>query len=127
MESGKPTLLLTGDMAFLYDRNAFWHNYQYTNLKIVIFNNHGGGIFNMIKGPSDLNIYKEYFETDQRLTAKPLADEFGIEYLLCDSARKLDNAIKHFLEITDQPAILEIFTDSNTHKEALNQFKLMHK
>ena len=121
--SGKPTLLLTGDMAFFYDRNAFWHNYKYQNLKIVVFNNHGGGIFNMIKGPSDQQEYKEYFETDQQLTAKSLATEFGFEYMQCDTQRKLSNTIKAFFEINKQPAILEVFTESEINKEVLSQFK----
>jgi 2-succinyl-5-enolpyruvyl-6-hydroxy-3-cyclohexene-1-carboxylate synthase len=125
LASNKPTLLLTGDMAFFYDRNAFWHNYKYQNLKIIVFNNHGGGIFNMIKGPSDQQEYKEYFETDQRLTAKNLATEYGFEYMQCDTQRKLSNTIKAFFEINKQPAILEIFTDNQSNKEALTEFKRM--
>ncbi len=121
--STKPTLLLTGDMAFFYDRNAFWHNYNYSNLKIIVFNNHGGGIFNMIQGPSDLEEYKECFETDQRLTAKSLAQEFGFEYMVCNTQRKLKNTIKAFFEIRKQTAILEIFTDSDTNKKVLSKFK----
>lgn len=123
--SGKPTLLLTGDMAFFYDRNAFWHNYDYPNLKIIVFNNHGGGIFNTINGPSAQEEYKEYFETDQPLTAKYLAQEFGLEYMLCDTERKLTNTIKAFFEIEKQSAILEIFTNSEVNKETLIQFKKM--
>ncbi|NJN41694.1 MAG: 2-succinyl-5-enolpyruvyl-6-hydroxy-3-cyclohexene-1-carboxylic-acid synthase [Flammeovirgaceae bacterium] len=38
-------ILLTGDMALFYDRNAFWHSYAYPNLRIVLLNDHGGGIF----------------------------------------------------------------------------------
>ncbi len=125
LASNKPTLLLTGDMAFFYDRNAFWNNYQYPNLKIIVFNNHGGGIFNMINGPSSQGEYKEYFETDQRLTAKSLADEFGFEYMVCDTQRKFQNTIKAFFEIDKKSAILEVFTDSNVNKEAVTQFKKM--
>ena len=77
----------------------------------------------MIKGPSDQEEYKEYFETDQQLTAKPLAQEFGIEYMQCDTQRKLVNTVKAFFEIENQAAILEIFTDSEVNKEALKQFK----
>src|SRR5690606_8486249 len=54
LTSDKPTLLLTGDMAFFYDRNAFWHNYPIPNLRVVVLNNHGGTIFNMIDGPASL-------------------------------------------------------------------------
>ena len=125
LASGKPTLLLTGDMAFFYDRNAFWNNYKYPNLKIVVFNNHGGGIFNMINGPSEQEEYKEYFETVQPLNAKSVANEFGFEYFQCDTQRKLKNTIQAFIEVENQPAILEIFTDSETNKEALNSFKKM--
>lgn len=120
--SGKKTVLLTGDMAFFYDRNAFWHNYDISNLKIVVFNNHGGGIFNMIKGPSEQPEYKEYFETNQKLTAKFLAQEFGYEYIHCDRTRKLKNSIKALFEC-EGTAILEIETDSEVNKEVLFQFK----
>ncbi|MEJ0056110.1 MAG: hypothetical protein WDN75_10865 [Bacteroidota bacterium] len=37
---------------FFYDRNAFWHNYPLPNLFVVVLNNHGGIIFNLIDGPA---------------------------------------------------------------------------
>ncbi len=42
--------LITGDMAFFYDRNAFWHQEAMPNLRIIVLNNHAGGIFRLIKG-----------------------------------------------------------------------------
>src|SRR5690606_34268185 len=38
--SGRMTTLITGDMAFFYDRNAFWHNYPLKKLRIIVLNNH---------------------------------------------------------------------------------------
>lgn len=32
-EKDKNHFLITGDVAFFYDRNAFWHKYPYPNLK----------------------------------------------------------------------------------------------
>lgn len=75
-----PNILLTGDQAFFYDRNAFWHNYPLPNLHIVVLNNHGGIIFNLIDGPAALPESEEYFVTRQSLQAKPLAAEFGFTY-----------------------------------------------
>jgi 2-succinyl-5-enolpyruvyl-6-hydroxy-3-cyclohexene-1-carboxylate synthase len=77
----KENFLLTGDMAFLYDRNAFWHNYKLENLKILVLNNHGGGIFRMIDGPGQLPELEELFETQQKSTAEHLAKEFNIRYI----------------------------------------------
>ncbi|MBL7849144.1 MAG: 2-succinyl-5-enolpyruvyl-6-hydroxy-3-cyclohexene-1-carboxylic-acid synthase [Cyclobacteriaceae bacterium] len=75
-----PNVLLTGDQAFFYDRNAFWHNYPLSNLFVVVLNNHGGIIFNMIDGPSGLPEAEEYFITRQALRARSLASEFGFTY-----------------------------------------------
>ena len=47
-------VLLTGDISFFYDRNAFFHQHHLSNLRIIISNNHGGGIFRLIEGPSNL-------------------------------------------------------------------------
>src|SRR5690606_27679905 len=40
-----PTLLLTGDLSFLYDSNGLWNNYIKPNFRIIVINNDGGGIF----------------------------------------------------------------------------------
>ena len=72
----RPVVLLTGDVAFFYDRNAFWHNYPTPNLRVVLFNNHGGGIFRLIDGPRQQPELEEFFETRQPLTAENTAPGF---------------------------------------------------
>ncbi|MEQ8927903.1 MAG: 2-succinyl-5-enolpyruvyl-6-hydroxy-3-cyclohexene-1-carboxylic-acid synthase [Fulvivirga sp.] len=121
--SDKLNLLISGDMAFLYDRNAFWHNYNYSNFRALILNNHGGGIFRMINGPSNTPEVDEYFVTNQKNTAKHLAEEYGIEYLLCDKKSKIKNYVKRLLEDDGTPKIMEIETDSFTDKQILQDFK----
>src|SRR5690606_10440108 len=54
LSTDRTNILITGDLAFFYDRNAFWHNYPLPNLRIVVLNNHGGIIFGMIDGPGQL-------------------------------------------------------------------------
>ncbi len=117
-----PTILITGDMAFFYDRNAFWHNYKMPNLHIVLVNNHGGIIFGMIDGPGNLPESNEYFVTNQKLTAKNLADEFNIEYISLDSQKKIKNSLKDFFEFTGKTKILEIQSEQKTAKEAFDKF-----
>ena len=43
-----PTLLITGDLSFFYNSNALWCNYIPKNLKIIVVNNAGGGIFRIL-------------------------------------------------------------------------------
>jgi 2-succinyl-5-enolpyruvyl-6-hydroxy-3-cyclohexene-1-carboxylate synthase len=122
ISSDVPTILITGDMAFFYDRNAFWHNYKMPNLHIVVINNQGGIIFGMIDGPSGLPESQEYFVTQQKLTAKNLADEFAIEYTLLDTQKKIKNSLKDFFELADKTKILEIKSDQKIAKQAFDTF-----
>lgn len=114
--TARPTFLLTGDMAFLYDKNAFWHNHLPDNLTIVIFNNHGGGIFRMIDGPSSQPELEEYFETRQNHDAKSLADEYGFPYHPCRDMDELQNSLPDLMR-TSGKKILEIFTDAEESKK----------
>lgn len=36
---------IIGDLSFFYDRNALWNRYLRGNLRILLLNNGGGGIF----------------------------------------------------------------------------------
>ena len=118
--SEKQTILLTGDMAFLYDRNAFWHNHLPKNLKIIVINNGGGGIFRLIKGPSDHEELEPYFETDQRSNAEHLCKEYNIQYRKVASVNELDSGLKSFFT---QPgnALLEIFTNKKENEKAFRE------
>ncbi len=122
--SGNQTnVLITGDMAFFYDRNAFWHNYNLSNLRVVLLNNHGGVIFKMIDGPASLPEADEFFVTQQKLTAQKLCEEYGFEYLKLDHHRKVKNMLKDFFEDGNSPKILELETTSQLSKAIFESFK----
>ncbi|RNI28080.1 2-succinyl-5-enolpyruvyl-6-hydroxy-3-cyclohexene-1-carboxylic-acid synthase [Rufibacter immobilis] len=103
---------LTGDMAFLYDRNALWHNYLPQNLRIVVLNNHGGGIFRMIEGPRSQPELRTYFETEQRQTAQKTAEDMGLTYTKVTDAASLAQALPSFFDLAAGPQLLEVETDS---------------
>ena len=47
-------ILIIGDLAFFYDRNRLWLNHSFPkNLKIIVMNNAGGGIFTLLPRPSN--------------------------------------------------------------------------
>jgi 2-succinyl-5-enolpyruvyl-6-hydroxy-3-cyclohexene-1-carboxylate synthase len=117
-----PNILITGDVAFFYDRNAFWHNYSLPNLRVVVLNNHGGIIFSMIDGPGNSSESAEYFVTNQKLTAKNLSTEFGFDYLKIDNLRKVKNSIEDFFEFSGRTKVLEIETDKELTKKIVDDF-----
>jgi len=123
IKSDKTTLLITGDMAFFYDRNAFWNKYVPDNLRIIVLNNHGGGIFDIIDGPSSQEEHEEYFLTNQPLSAKPLAEEFGLKYYHCKSVEGLSKGLDKFWIRDGNAKILEIETDIATNTKILKKLK----
>jgi len=127
LTSNVPNILITGDLAFFYDRNAFWHNYPLSNMHVVLLNNHGSIIFRMIDGPGSLPEAEEYFVTRQKLNAKKLCEEFEFEHLALDSRRKLKNFIKDFFEFDNTPKVLELESGITLNLEVFDNLKLKIK
>ncbi|WP_111670097.1 2-succinyl-5-enolpyruvyl-6-hydroxy-3-cyclohexene-1-carboxylic-acid synthase [Algoriphagus litoralis] len=119
----EPVTLITGDMAFFYDRNAFWHNYSTPNLRVILLNNHAGGIFRLIDGPAKQPELEEFFETRQQLNANHLAEEFGFFYIKAKNKEELERALTDFYEPSIHPKILEIESSSAKNAEILKQIK----
>jgi 2-succinyl-5-enolpyruvyl-6-hydroxy-3-cyclohexene-1-carboxylate synthase len=127
LADGRPTFLITGDLAFFYDRNAFWHNYPLHNLRVLLLNNHGGLIFNMIDGPASLPEAADWFITRQQLKAQKLCEEFGFDHLKLDSRKKLKNLLKDFFDFDGKTKILELETDVEINKRIFDDLKLKIK
>lgn len=117
------TTLLTGDLAFFYDRNGLWHNYLPANLRIVLINNHVGGIFRLIEGPRRQPELEEFFETRQELDARNTALDFGLGYTACHTLEELEQALPAFLAAEAGAGILEVFTDSKENAAAFAAYK----
>ncbi|MGK7393077.1 MAG: 2-succinyl-5-enolpyruvyl-6-hydroxy-3-cyclohexene-1-carboxylic-acid synthase [Candidatus Cyclobacteriaceae bacterium M3_2C_046] len=116
-------VLLTGDLSFFYDRNAFWHNYRLPHLRIILLNNHAGGIFRIIDGPSKQPELEAYFETRQNLTAYNTARDFNFEYFHCSDQFQLNSILDVFFASDGKTKLLEIESESKYNKEVFDHFK----
>jgi len=104
-------VLFIGDLAFFYDRNGLWIQETLPdNLRIVLFNNGGGGIFKMIPGPGDQKGIEELFTTPHTRTGQPTAAEFHLDYQQVESRETLEAALPEFLAPAGRPKLLEIST-----------------
>jgi 2-succinyl-5-enolpyruvyl-6-hydroxy-3-cyclohexene-1-carboxylate synthase len=116
-------VLVSGDLAFQYDRNAFFHNYQAPNLRIIIFNNQGGGIFRLIQGPANQPELETYFETRHHRTAKYLCMENAFDYHPVSTFEELDHQLNSFFMESSNAKVLEIFTEPETNQKDFKRFK----
>ena len=96
--SKTPTLLITGDLSFLYDTNGLWNNYINSNFRIIIINNGGGGIFRILPGFKDNSVFSKFIETQHNLSAKYLAKMYGFIYQKKSTKIGLKLALKSFFK-----------------------------
>jgi 2-succinyl-5-enolpyruvyl-6-hydroxy-3-cyclohexene-1-carboxylate synthase len=117
-------VLITGDVSFFYDSNAFWNQYLMQNLRIILINNAGGGIFKIIAGPDTSKQSNEYFVAQHHHTAEGICQAFNMHYSSVDTLEVLAEKMSDFYTYStdNRPKLLEIFTPSELNPEALNDF-----
>jgi 2-succinyl-5-enolpyruvyl-6-hydroxy-3-cyclohexene-1-carboxylate synthase len=118
----KQTVLITGDISFLYDSNALWNNYIPKNLKIIVINNGGGGIFRILPGHDETPVFNTFFETSHCLTAEHLAKMYGFEYAIASDETSLTDGLHKMYAQNNKPYILEVFTPTRTNDSILLQY-----
>lgn len=118
----KPTICVTGDLAFFYDSNALWNHYLESNFKIIVINNGGGNIFRIIPGPSSMQHFEEFIETKHNASIALLTQSFGIKHYFCDSLETLEDILPEFYSNTKKASVLEIKTDASYSAEALKNY-----
>ena len=112
-EPNRKHTLIIGDLSFFYDRNGLWLNHEFpTNMQIVILNDSGGGIFNIIPGPSNQDGLTNLFTTPHQRTAKLTAQEFNLTYRKITSLEEIDGW---------SSGILEIFTEMQNNMETFKR------
>jgi len=123
-KTDKLCISLIGDVAFQYDRNALWNNYIPNNLRIIVFNNGGGGIFRNLEGAKDLPELGEFMETHQGFTAENTAKDANISYFSAKNEKELD--LNAFFN-NKGAALLEIHTNSIENAAELKRYMSLFK
>lgn len=119
--SQRDTLLISGELSFMYDSNAFWNNYLSEKLKVIVINNGGGGIFRIIEGPKNVSQLERFFETSHSRSVKGLVESFEVEYLSASNENELNEILPLFFQ-KKNIVVLEIFTPSLQNAAVLSRF-----
>lgn len=120
--SDKENILLTGDVAFFYDSNAFWHHHIPSNFKVIILNNAGGNIFRVIPGPDSTAHLETHFEAHHTITAADTAKQYGLEYLSATNESEFKNTLTQFMDYKEGAMILEVFTPRFENDKILKNY-----
>ena len=87
-------VMLTGDLALLHDTNGFLVRNQFQgHLTIILINNDGGGIFEILPIANFDPPFEEYFATPQSINFAQLCATYKIEYQLVNNWQQLQQLI----------------------------------
>ena len=120
--------IITGDLGFFYDSNALMNQNLPANLRIIVINNGGGGIFRFLEGPVSTPQLEEFFVAKHNWKAEKIAEAFGVKYFKADDLEEIKAVLPGFYDNHySTPAVLEIFTPAEENAQVLRDYFLYLK
>ena len=117
------TVCVIGDLSFFYDQNALWNSNLRGNLRIILLNNRGGGIFRQLPGLSDSPAADDLVMASHENTAQGICTQNDIGYMSAKNMDEMQIGIVTLLtRESERPMLLEVFTDCNDDMKALEKY-----
>ena len=89
------SVMLTGDLSLLHDTNGFLISNKFIgHLTIILINNNGGGIFEMLPIAKFNPPFEEFFATPQNIDFSHLCATYKVHYQLISSWEELQDNLK---------------------------------
>lgn len=114
------TLLITGDMSFSYCPQIMQLPTENADLRIIVMNNDGGGIFRFIPTTRKLEMREEYFCVPADIPFRKLAEAYGWHHIEAGNEEELTAAIAEL--IATPRSMLEIKVDAQKSADILTKF-----
>lgn len=117
------TVCVIGDLSFFYDQNALWNRNVDGRLRIILLNNHCGGIFKQLPGLDSSPVADSFVGAANDTTAQGICTQNDIGYLSARSMDEMQIGIVTLLtRDTDRPMLLEVFTDADDDVRTLKDY-----
>lgn len=120
--SQRPTTLITGDTAFLYDSNAFWNKHISPALRIIVIDNGGGNIFRYIEGPDKDPALLKWFEAPHGRDPLALVKSFDLPWREAKDGDTMREGLDWLYGDHTKPAALVVRTDAELSPKVLREY-----
>ena len=112
-----------GDLSFFYDQNALWNQNLKGNLRIILLNNGGGGIFSNLKGLEQSEARRRFVAGEHHTQAQGICAQNDIGYLRARTMEEMQIGVVTLItKNTKRPMLLEVLTDMEADTKALNDY-----
>ncbi len=118
----KDVYLVIGDVSFIHDLNSLYFLKSLAfNLKIILINNHGGGIFTLLPINNEDDVVS-IITSPHENSFKFSAEMAGLDYVQIDKIQDLKNSVLE-LKNKNTHCLLEILVDNKINKEVYEKLK----
>ena len=124
MVSDLQHLLILGDLSFVYDSNALWNKSFPENLKIIVLNDGGGGIFRLLEGPDRMDFFEEFSVTHHPVSLELLSGAFGRRFSRAANMDELDRQLEALFAPFKGPSVLEVDTSASENSRIFKELFL---
>ena len=116
--------IVTGDLAFFYDMNSLGIRHIKNNVRVLLINNGGGGEFKIMTRNWKQDVHVDAFisANGHNGSAKGWAENCGFQYLTASSKDDFNSVKNTFVNRSDKPILLEVFTLEDDEVLAMNEF-----
>ncbi|MDP4276301.1 MAG: 2-succinyl-5-enolpyruvyl-6-hydroxy-3-cyclohexene-1-carboxylic-acid synthase [Bacteroidota bacterium] len=117
------TFLLLGDLSFFHDLSALNNSYLSGNLRIILINNGGGGIFQLLSGLKRSETLESYVTAQHTHSAEAWIKAAGLTYIQANDEQSLEAGLSELVKPNAGKCILlEVFTVAELNKAAFEQY-----
>ena len=119
----KRVFCVIGDLSFFYDQNALWNQNLGGNLRILLLNNRGGGIFGKFEGLKQSPTRNRMVMAEHSTTAEGICRDNQIRYYTANNVQTLEHSLNVLAnENSERPILLEVFTNAETDLQIYQKY-----
>lgn len=117
-----PLFCVIGDLSFFYDQNALWNNQLPSNLRILLLNNGGGGIFRLLPGLEQSPARDALVSAAHHTTAAGICQQYRVGYRTAADRDSLTDGLQWLVSASDRPLLLEVTTDAALDEQVMRSY-----
>jgi len=122
MVSDSLHVAILGDLSFVYDSNGMWSRNFPDNLRIIVINDGGGGIFRILDGPDRMPFFEEFSVTRHPVSIRHLSEAFGLKHLIARNFAELKSGLDDLFDTNTGSNVLEVETVNSENSRIFKQF-----
>lgn len=115
------SFLIIGDLSFLYALNSIVSKHD-KNIRVLLINNHAGGEFHTNFGEEKIPTLRKHISAGHTTDIRDAIELSDFEYLTASNKKKLENVMPQFVKTSDNPILLEVFTEAEKESNIIKTF-----